>query len=507
MNSSVNMSELQKVIFVNGIDENDLNYNGGIESLSNNYPFVAFVTTNSMYPEYDYKVSNLWIAGNRLTRFIGIDEEHNTINVGDHTLKLIFDYDTGKLGIYDPNTLALLEIKSIWYLPLTANNDNDESYVRIDNDEYFISSKNNIFKIWFEYTLDDSVIENTQKSIENVSKKLNFDSQYIVKHNDGKSISITEDLITEVYEFPFKIKDQTNIQQIIKFISAYSSNKSTSITPHGIYLNPVSYHIEISKRFSLDNQVIIINDETSNISLEQNTDYNVKVVIDDPSNIESKVYHRILCECIINNDTNNTFSIEKDTYNYGHSLSFDIQQNDNSFLLKINDVDYNAQNSAKINFKFKYKNESSIEQYYGDYLLKEINVIANGELSDKYFYFGYEDPYNNGALLTLFNDNNIGTDILYDWVDETNPESNYDDKYFYIAIPESYTNIIKPRMDIYEVDDNDSNIKHYYECLNWFEEEHSGVELGNNYDLSYLNGIRFVIYKRKIQGKFYGKIQ
>ena len=57
-------------------------------------------------------------------------------------------------------------------------------------------------------------------------------------------------------------------------------------------------------------------------------------------------------------------------------------------------------------------------------------------------------------------------------------------------------------MDIYEEDDD--NNKKYYECSNWFDLIASNIEFGN---ISYLNGIKFFIYRRKMSGKFYGKIQ
>ena len=100
-----NMSDFEKIIFVNNINEDIISVNGGMSLISTQYPFVLFLT-NQTVNNGATKISNLWYNGVRLTRFIGIDNGHSTIDLGHgRKVRLYFDYDTGKLGIYDFNQL------------------------------------------------------------------------------------------------------------------------------------------------------------------------------------------------------------------------------------------------------------------------------------------------------------------------------------------------------------------------------------------------------------------
>ena len=75
-----NMSDFEKIIFVNNINENDLPQHeiSGMSELSRLYPFVMFLTNQLINGN---SISNIWHDGLRLTRFIGIDEEHSYIDL------------------------------------------------------------------------------------------------------------------------------------------------------------------------------------------------------------------------------------------------------------------------------------------------------------------------------------------------------------------------------------------------------------------------------------------
>jgi len=97
MNNLINMSEYEKIIFVNGIDESQ-----NIETLSKNYPFVVFFA-NSDSPDQNWTngITNIWKNGIRLTKFVGIDYNNCSIEINGHTVKLGFNYKTGLLSLYE----------------------------------------------------------------------------------------------------------------------------------------------------------------------------------------------------------------------------------------------------------------------------------------------------------------------------------------------------------------------------------------------------------------------
>ena len=96
------MSDFQKIIFARGINEKNVE----MHELSSNYPFVAFVTDLKVNEGTDKEtdISNIWINGKRLTRFVGIDETKNSITINGHHIHLSFDYETGLLGLIDDNS-------------------------------------------------------------------------------------------------------------------------------------------------------------------------------------------------------------------------------------------------------------------------------------------------------------------------------------------------------------------------------------------------------------------
>ena len=57
-----NMSDFEKIIFVNNINEDIINVNGGMIPISTQYPFVLFLT-NQTINDGAIKISNLWHNG------------------------------------------------------------------------------------------------------------------------------------------------------------------------------------------------------------------------------------------------------------------------------------------------------------------------------------------------------------------------------------------------------------------------------------------------------------
>ena len=134
-------------------------------------------------------------------------------------------------------------------------------------------------------------------------------------------------------------------------------------------------------------------------------------------------------------------------------------------------------------------------QYNSSSLNKSITIVLKGDESDKYFYFGYEDPRNNTSLLKNYSNKEIGE---YIWegaeIGNTQHEDSwYADKTFFCAIPIEYSNIVKPRWEAWVSDRND-----LCPCLEWFKIENQRITL---------NGISYIIYSRIMQGKFYGRIK
>ena len=134
MANNFNMSDYQKIIFANNINEtnfDDLIVNGqtinSIQQLSKAYPFVVFFT-NCNNDDNTYKntlpdegVRNIWINGIRATKFVGVDP-NSSVAIGDRIIKLQFDYNTGLLSIVDANKLESIKLIACVYKNYTNPN-------------------------------------------------------------------------------------------------------------------------------------------------------------------------------------------------------------------------------------------------------------------------------------------------------------------------------------------------------------------------------------------------
>lgn len=121
MNNLINMSEYEKIIFVNGIDEKQ-----NIETLSKNYPFVVFfANSESPDPTWKEEITNIWKNGIRLTKFVGIDTNNCSVEINGHIIKLGFNYKTGLLSLYEDKNDTFIYVGYEYPTDDIINNENN----------------------------------------------------------------------------------------------------------------------------------------------------------------------------------------------------------------------------------------------------------------------------------------------------------------------------------------------------------------------------------------------
>ena len=528
MNNYNNISEYQKIVFVNGLNEQVLNETQPIKELSQDYPFAVFLTTDSVVNDIDTgdivdlgigegNITNMWLNGIRLTRFRGVDKNCNTIVIGDHTLKIKFNYVKGLIGVYDENILESIEITRVQQASI---NDAGIQWVDVNSASSFrIFSKNNQFKIQFKFKLkydDNGLYENS--NIESISKELIYDSNLFSKTYE-RSLGISNRNLEEDYEFTYSINkstesyDGTNIEErTLTFISQYSRDAQDT-AQFKIFRNPLSYYILIDGEHIEDGTTIYID--------HREDPYDIDLVF-TPSDITSKQYHRLIAEIDEQINSTNADVIEIDG-NYQQEI---INGQCHFKFKTIMNFGNEYDDSSSITIRIKYETDNSGRFEY-IHLSKRINICLNQRPTHKYFYFGYSNPIEDTTLLTAVNytDVEIGTTIWGDHdpynIGDRDPRRSERQNYlefqnkenesigfFYCAIPLEYASDtennkgIKPRWlgftNEYNLT-NESSLNgdpNYVDCVSWF----------NIYNKN-LNGIDFVIYKRKQRGKFYGIIK
>ena len=480
-----NMSDFEKIIFVNNINEDIINVNGGMIPISTQYPFVLFLT-NQTINDGAIKISNLWHNGVRLTRFIGIDNGHSTIDLGNgHEVRLHFDYNTGKLGIYDVNPLNLISIVNIGY------RDYDGPKLIDGNKDTVVDSINNTFDIYirFESESDESDVSKINNELyfyDNESTALTTDFAVINKSYEDQNL--TDKTIT--YKYTCKINKDTfinNTSNQYKIVSPYSSNVSALTRDISLYLNPESYNIE-------SNGIIIPNNGNITYSLDNIKNNSIDLSLNfSPHNITTndrkKLYVKIKDDSgLISNDI---------------ETKYDIVNGVSKISLKVNSEAIESNTSKTIKLKINvYRKIENNELKYP--LEKTINITITGRQSNKFIYCGYTNPINiNFSDLISFEDKKVGTDVLWSWdkqpdgheisTESTNP--------FYIAIPSEYVNIIKPRIDAYVIKTLNGSERHeYVDNSNAFNLINPDAVIANQ-------TFKFYIYESTFKGFYYGKIQ
>lgn len=460
-----NISEYQKIIFANGIDESNISYDGGIWSLSKKYPFVVFITKKSDFSEYN--VDNIWFDGVRLTRFIGIDSSHNTLQIGDHTLALKFDYESGLLGIFDENELNTLSIETISY----------ENYSYNGALSQRIFSKNNTFKITFKYQIQDN---GSNSNIQSISKALNFNpSLYFDKISESNEGVDTSNTI-QYYSFTYKIKKPLLTLTDFIFTSNYSSDKNCKANLI-LYLNPESYILSLKDQ---NNSSSIISGDTINLDQEESYLLN----FDFTPLVNSNVNHQIYV------DLGNTSSLTM----VGNITNKTIINGNVSFSFITPKVTANSTKTIKLSITI-YCIINSNERINYTNLNKTLTINIKGEETNKFFYFGYSDPRLDSTKLVDYSSKDIGNyEFTGNEIEANEIESYYNGKYFYLAIPLEYSDVL-PRWYAWFQNSSNANDKSTpLVCTSWFNIINTRFTK---------NGIDFKIYQRKVTGKFYGFVK
>ena len=492
-----NMSDFEKIIFVNNINEDIISVNGGMSPISTQYPFVLFLT-NQTINDGAIKISNLWHNGVRLTRFIGIDKDHSTIDLGNgHEVRLHFDYETGKLGIYDVNPLNSISIVDIGY------RDYEGYKFRGGNIDTVVDSKNNEFDIYVMFVsgksnnTDNNTDDNDVDDNSDVSKINNelyfYDNESTVLTTDFTVInkSFEEQNLSDktiTYKYTCKINKDTfinNTSNQYKIVSPYASNVSTVTGDISLYLNPESYSVE-------SNGIIIPNNGNITYSLDNLKNNSIDLSLNfSPHNITTndrkKLYVKIKDDAgLISNDT---------------ETKYDIVNGISKIPLKVNSeaIESNTSKTIKLKINVYRKIENSELNYP---LEKTINITITGRQSNKFIYCGYTNPINiNFSDLISFEGKSAGIDVLWSWEEHIDEYEISSENPFYIAIPSEYANIIKPRIDAYVIKTlNGSERREYVDNSNAFELTRSDAVIANQ-------TFRFYIYESTFKGFYYGKIQ
>lgn len=123
------ISLFEKIAFVNNIPtENDA------YELSNDYPFAVIVTEQTEAGVRDgiknntvnKGSGNIWLGGNRLTKFINVDQVNNSISMDTYSIVLKFDQESGLLSLGTQAKVDDYELSSIFY---KDSNDNLRVYI------------------------------------------------------------------------------------------------------------------------------------------------------------------------------------------------------------------------------------------------------------------------------------------------------------------------------------------------------------------------------------------
>lgn len=492
------MSDFEKIIFVNNINEDIINVNGGMNPISTQYPFVLFLT-NQTINDGTIKISNLWHNGVRLTRFIGIDNGHSTIDLGNgHEVRLHFDYNTGKLGIYDVNPLNSISIVNIGYRDYegyTFMGGNIDTVVDSKNNEFdiyvmFVSGKsNNTDNNTDDNDVDDnsdvSKINNELYFYDNESTVLTTD--FVVINKSFEEQNLSDKTIT--YKYTCKINKDTfinNTSNQYKIVSPYSSNVSALTHDISLYLNPESYSVE-------SNGIIIPNNGNITYSLDNIKNNSIDLSLNfSPHNITTndrkKLYVKIKDDSgLISNDT---------------ETKYDIVNGVSKISLKVNSEAIESNTSKTIKLKINvYRKKENNELNYP--LEKTINITITGRQSNKFIYCGYTNPINinNFSKLISFEGKTPGIDVLWSWEDHIGDNEISSTNPFYIAIPSEYANIIKPRIDAYVIKTLNGSERHeYVDNSNAFNLINPDAVIANQ-------TFKFYIYESTFKGFYYGKIQ
>ena len=394
MAGNINISDYEKIVFVNNINENDDNQKTLLTD--NKYNFAVFVSDNTNVPEgwpNDWKnfdgqpaVKTIWYKGQRLNRFIGIDPNNSTFTINDYTFKLIFDYENGLLGVSDINKLEGIRVYAITY---TDERGVQRTYSLEDNslsNLSYISSIDNKFILYLDFIAerqDETNIQRITKSININCASNNSNIAQDTSATNNEEILYEGNKIIARRSYTFKINKDTyisrnryNENKAYTIISTYDSEKTADIN-FMLSLNPIDFTITngtnlILSRANTTNSKTY-NDLTAPL-------FDIFDVVIDPHGGEAFTYpishdDRKLYLKIVSSNLN-AASIKYNGIENNQKIYIPVDYT-NNFELKINNVDPNVEEVSEISVSLTYDNT---ENNNPDIILKKFNIITtNGQ--------------------------------------------------------------------------------------------------------------------------------
>lgn len=495
MPNNVNISDYEKIIFVNNISEN----NSQKDLITDqNYGFAVFFTNNTDVPAnwpssaWGPKIKNIWYGGQRLNRFIGIDQNNCTLSVGNHTVKLTFNYEKGLLGISDTNKLSKIEFVSLSFIDAYTGNT-----IETNNYNNVINAKDNIFTLTIRFFAENDTGVDISRIAEGINIKCESNYPNIQLLNYGGEVRSTDGLSAD-RQYRFRIIYDTEHPQ------NSTNNRSYTIVPD--YDNSKSLKINLTLRLN-PTSISVINRLTGTVVTsktynELQTDvteaFDVNIF---PNNGEAytyplshtnrKLYLHVTssnAEAVTINGNNTEVYLEVGYSNYFElTMHKPAQPNQRlSSEIKVSVVYGNDHNSF---------NDTNLEYSCWIYIIPR---------TEGQYYVGYENPTLDTFDITLLK-RLEGITTLYDWEDADNGGNLQDDpeRDFYVVIPDNDKQYISPRWDAFTLSGNTKKYNHLAApCNTWTTRF---VELSPKN----INGVRCAIFKSisTHKGKFYGKIQ
>jgi hypothetical protein len=546
MTTNVNVSEFQKIIFANNINENHIaNSPDNIKQLSSEYPFVVFFTdyqnTRVTNENENIIIRNIWSNGTRLTRFVGVDPDHNNINIEGHSFKLYFDYESGLLGIYEENQLNAIELVSISYIDL--NNTVQEITTFYDNANQpiktAINAIDNKFTLKYKYTGHTNI--NINNDISSINKELNFTpSIYFSNISQGETTNDNNILYVDhnfKINYDTQLKDWQNEASCIKEFNVKSNyNPLLEIAPLYIdfRLNPVKYFTYC--KFNESTNVIVKYDdrneniinfvrESDSLIMNANNIYDFYIELPnindslseysyprsdikgDNTDEERKIIR--LNVDVVNSESSSANNVQVSNNingSYGSSTTCEIGSTSNKihFYVKTPNI-ANDSLTSSIELSLSFKNAGE-EEYHKYKNAPDLDIILNHtfkfniySITNSYiYYYGFSNPAENNVEFKSFENNHENGAIIYDPNTENIGAEIIQDtsKDFYIALPEN-TNA-KICLDVYHTV---NNINFYEPLEDNVRFTKIGIIRKYNTDLN--------VYRSNsdYKGKFYGKIQ
>ena len=535
--NNVLMSDFQKIIFVNNIDENS---NVITDS---KYNFAVFFTKNSTpigWPtgEWGSNMINIWHKGQRLNRFIGIDNENNEIAFGGgHKIKLMFNYNNGLLSIIDANKLDDIQFVCITYTSISGeivsiSSPSDSNY----GNNYHINAKDNKFNLYIKFkgytdknAIGSLVIDTTDNAIQQDGTVTQCTDENIIQYfcHDENEI---------IYIFPFKIVKDTvasynsTIDYTYSVASSYDVTKRINI-PLICRINPLTFTVQSRGKTINTND----NDE---LLPETNYSYTINL----SPNSEQTPYSY--------NDHQIDFSIISENANYVTIEGGSTQNNVSTKNIKITEA--NRLNPIEFTLNTKQIQTNSIENISISIILKlnnsqyqlnsanpfNFNVQLSGSTTNKLYYIGFKNPDNPEEFtfndLILYDELNKGT-LLYSWepaeinyinnqptvnnahtnvvtgIPSNEISNDYSNKFMYIVLPNNEDIHIK--YNLYTIDNTyiGSDGKKYANIKigDYRQSDYSVDLIKNNLSVTSNNGktMLFKLYKCAYKGLFRGKVQ